>query len=407
MVSGAARTIVAKLFYQLGFEHPLFLTLLYLSGQALSLVPYNIWRYFRRKGSLNEEEEDEGSVVIIESHLSLSVRFAQSIFTNESDREASTERRNAAHTSGTSATTHHEGNDNVVISMSSGASDKELQGGHGTIRKRGSSLQNDNHSLSLTSTREQQSGPGKASSKQLTPALSYNNNHVPKENGSMTASDKKDDNNAMQNGEKEREQTLQNSNHSSVFEGEQPLQNSNHDQRISYLSVSVHGLPTQSRTEPFIRKIPWYIKPAVPAFFNLLAYSMRWTSLVYVDASVAEMLISGMELVLSVLATRCVRGRRITWVRWIGVGVCTAGIVLVGILDTMNAANEDKNGGSCSTTANGDNNGGSCSTTVESSSVRDQTIGILLIVGQSIMSVIQGENLAFYLFPFAMMHHLC
>ena len=75
------------------------------------------------------------------------------------------------------------------------------------------------------------------------------------------------------------------------------------------------------------------------------------------------------------------------------------GIIMVGIFDTMNAANGDNNGGSCSTTVE---SSGSCSNTVENSSVRDQTIGILLIVGQSIMSVIQGENLAFYFFPFAM-----
>ena len=42
VLTGAARSVTAKLFYQLGFNHPLFLTLLYLIGQALSLIPYNI-----------------------------------------------------------------------------------------------------------------------------------------------------------------------------------------------------------------------------------------------------------------------------------------------------------------------------------------------------------------------------
>ena len=54
VVTGAARSIVAKLFYQLGFDHPLFLTLLYLGGQALSLVPYNFWKYFC---SSNEDDD--------------------------------------------------------------------------------------------------------------------------------------------------------------------------------------------------------------------------------------------------------------------------------------------------------------------------------------------------------------
>lgn len=42
VLTGAARSVTAKIFYQLGFNHPLFLTLLYLIGQALSLIPYNI-----------------------------------------------------------------------------------------------------------------------------------------------------------------------------------------------------------------------------------------------------------------------------------------------------------------------------------------------------------------------------
>ena len=101
----------------------------------------------------------------------------------------------------------------------------------------------------------------------------------------------------------------------------------------------MHGLPDQSKTQHLVERIPWYIKPAVPAFFNLINSAMRWASLLFVSASVAEMLISGMELVLSVLATKCVRGREVTQVRWVGVGVCTIGIILVGIFDSMNGAN--------------------------------------------------------------------
>mmetsp|Transcript_29732 Transcript_29732/g.46002 ORF Transcript_29732/g.46002 Transcript_29732/m.46002 type:complete len:244 (+) Transcript_29732:889-1620(+) len=95
---------------------------------------------------------------------------------------------------------------------------------------------------------------------------------------------------------------------------------------------------------------------------------MRWASLVHVAASVAEMLISGMELVLSVCATRLVRGRKITWVRWVGVLVVTLGIVLVGVFDTNNVAGGETN---------------------DESTVNKQIIGILLILGQSVMSVIQ------------------
>jgi drug/metabolite transporter (DMT)-like permease len=134
------------------------------------------------------------------------------------------------------------------------------------------------------------------------------------------------------------------------------------------ISVSTHGLPTHSRTRNCHANIPWYLKPAVPAFFNLLNSAMRCASLVFVAASVAEMLISGMELVLSVCATRLVRGRKITCVRWVGVSAVTLGIILVGVFDTNNVADGETNDGS---------------------TVNKQIIGILLILGQSVMSVIQ------------------
>ena len=142
-------------------------------------------------------------------------------------------------------------------------------------------------------------------------------------------------------------------------------------------SVSTHGLPSESRTEKLISRIPWYLKPIIPAFFNLLNSCMRWTSLLFVAASIAEMLISGMELVLSVLASRCVRGRRITCVRWIGVAIVTVGIILVGIFDTRNANIASQGDDSANTDGQ------------ESTVMRDQVIGILLILGQSIMSVLQ------------------
>ena len=67
-------------------------------------------------------------------------------------------------------------------------------------------------------------------------------------------------------------------------------------------SVGVHGLPSESKTKNCISRIPWF-KPVLPAFFDLLNSCMRWTSLLFVAASIAEMLISGMELVLSVVAS--------------------------------------------------------------------------------------------------------
>jgi len=294
VVTGAARSIVAKLFYQLGFEHPLFLTLLYLFGQALSLVPYNIWIALGCKVSLDKDENvgttehinettpstvqvDSPSASISRSELMkpntkrASVRFSQALFTCEDDKEGP----------------------ESPIKSNRQATDE------------GPDVEN------LESSAEQAAVAQPKTSSTKTKKASMSK------------------------------------------------------------SVSVHGLPEQSRTQHIVERIPWYLKPAVPAFFNLLNSAMRWMSLVFVAASVAEMLISGTELVLSVLATRCVRGRKVTRVRWVGIMVCTVGIIMVGVFDYMHAAK------------------GSDSTTEVETSSRDQVIGILLILGQSIMSVFQ------------------
>ena len=109
----------------------------------------------------------------------------------------------------------------------------------------------------------------------------------------------------------------------------------------------------------WVHAIPWYLKPVVPGFFNLCNSAMRWGSLIYVAASMAEMLISGLELLLSVVAARCIRKRRISWSRWVGVVVVALGLVLVRL------ANRDSVDG------------------------KHSWIGDVLIIGQCVMSVIQ------------------
>ena len=132
-------------------------------------------------------------------------------------------------------------------------------------------------------------------------------------------------------------------------------------------SGSPTGLTTESHnaaTVTWVHAIPWYLKPAVPGFFNLCNSAMRWGSLIYVAASMAEMLISGLELLLSVVAARCIRKRRISWSRWVGVLVVALGLALVRL------ANRDS---------------------VDEES-RHAWIGDGLIVGQCVMSVIQDMS---------------
>ena len=141
----------------------------------------------------------------------------------------------------------------------------------------------------------------------------------------------------------------------------------------------LYGLTSRSEdATQWIHSIPYYVKPAIPGFFNLLNSSLRWASLVYVTASVAEMLISGLELVLSVIAARVIRRRLVSLERWIGVGLLvTAGVIAtIGLVDYYIAA--------CS-------NGRESLENIDEkqSSQKDITIGIVLIIGQSILSVLQ------------------
>ncbi|VEU35570.1 unnamed protein product [Pseudo-nitzschia multistriata] len=125
------------------------------------------------------------------------------------------------------------------------------------------------------------------------------------------------------------------------------------------------GLTSDSREAvAWIHRIPWYLKPGIPGFFNLCNSALRWACLVYVAASTAEILISGLELVLSSFAARVLRKRIISRRRWIGVSVVTAGIVLVGFAKLEETRDSD-------------------------SETHNFLVGNLLIVGQCVFSVLQ------------------
>lgn len=139
---------------------------------------------------------------------------------------------------------------------------------------------------------------------------------------------------------------------------------------------SVHGLNSQAERnlESFVQRIPFHVKPAVPAIFSLLNYTLRWTSLLYIDASVAEMMISGLELILSVVAARVFRQRRVAKSRWVGVFIVAFGVF---IIEYANGSKEEEN-----------------DMQEEESNQQQQThyttVGVMLIVFQSILSVLEG-----------------
>jgi len=135
---------------------------------------------------------------------------------------------------------------------------------------------------------------------------------------------------------------------------------------------SSHGLTIQSEERiQWIHYVPWYAKPAIPAFFNLLNAGLRWASLVHIDASVAEMLISGLELTLSVVAARVFRSRTIGTARWMGVLLVAFGIIIIERANNSKHLSSDEN------------------TETQKHSGEDVALGVILIISQSILSVLQ------------------
>lgn len=125
------------------------------------------------------------------------------------------------------------------------------------------------------------------------------------------------------------------------------------------------GLTDESKDAiAWIHRIPWYLKPVIPGFCNMCNSALRWGCLVYVAASTAEILISGMELCFSAFAARIIRKRMISTRRWVGVSIVTLGIILVGFAKVVEKkdTNEEE---------------------------RKFFIGNLLIFGQCVFSVLQ------------------
>mmetsp|Transcript_16637 Transcript_16637/g.35945 ORF Transcript_16637/g.35945 Transcript_16637/m.35945 type:complete len:440 (-) Transcript_16637:2476-3795(-) len=138
---------------------------------------------------------------------------------------------------------------------------------------------------------------------------------------------------------------------------------------------SNHGLSSQSEERiKWAHLVPFYAKPAIPAILNLLNSALRWASLVYIDASVAEMMISGLELTLSVVAARVFRKRMVAKSRWMGVIIVAIGVIAI------ERANNSKHQRSGSEENDDDS---------EIHSGTDVMIGVVLIVLQSILSVLQ------------------
>jgi drug/metabolite transporter (DMT)-like permease len=92
---------------------------------------------------------------------------------------------------------------------------------------------------------------------------------------------------------------------------------------------SVTGLHSTSGIA-WVHTVPHWFRPVVPGILNLTNTVCRMMALVYVSATVSEMMISGLELVFSVVASKFIRRRRIPIQRWVGVAIVLVGLFLVG-----------------------------------------------------------------------------
>ena len=59
VVTGAAHSVIVKFFYQFGFKKPFFVTLLYLLGQAISLLVYAAFTLKSGKQRYVQEEDED------------------------------------------------------------------------------------------------------------------------------------------------------------------------------------------------------------------------------------------------------------------------------------------------------------------------------------------------------------
>jgi drug/metabolite transporter (DMT)-like permease len=309
VITGAARSVVVKLFYQFGFEKPMFVTLLYLLGQSLSLVVYFV--SLRR---IKDVADD------LAAGTRQTDKHGETLSTTKEDDS------------------ENETRTNLSTSLPSQLSKSNLEVSEYEVGGRElKEPTEDNTCVKL---------PESA---------------TPQRDVDISITKEKSVENENQLHQVERGQA-----------NPRPSAASTRSKLPSRRQRgSKHGLTEESKKAiQWVHRIPHYWKPLIPGIFNMCNSAMRWASLVFVPASIAEMLISGLELVLSVVASRLIRKRMVSRTRWIGVAIVTVGIIVIGLVDAISAKKKEV----------GDD---------PSSSQQHQWIGVLLIAGQSVMSVLQ------------------
>ena len=133
---------------------------------------------------------------------------------------------------------------------------------------------------------------------------------------------------------------------------------------------------------------PWLALVLI-GYLNIQSYLLRFGALLYIPASIVEMLSNGLELLLTVLLSRYVRKRQISFMRWIGVLLVFIGLLVVGIgniyggrrRSSISNSNSNEKGDDFTSTT-------TSSSSSSSSSVRGTVMGLSLVVGTGITMAI-------------------
>lgn len=106
---------------------------------------------------------------------------------------------------------------------------------------------------------------------------------------------------------------------------------------VNSVKGSVSGITDESRRAvQWIHKIPNCVKPIISSFFNMLDVGFRMLAVLHLAASIMELTASGLELLFSLLAARFIRKREIYTSRWFGASLVLSGLVLVAGSDFAN-----------------------------------------------------------------------
>mmetsp|Transcript_38704 Transcript_38704/g.116262 ORF Transcript_38704/g.116262 Transcript_38704/m.116262 type:complete len:539 (-) Transcript_38704:456-2072(-) len=352
IITGSLRSVAIKVLFQLGFRDPLFVTLLYLLGQALALAVHFFFVTFRRRQLCRRRSAAE----VMAKYSVLDPRPD----VDDDDGE------------------HHE-----VEMMENGFLSRKDDGDDATTTIEDMSVQS---SSKLRNVGRDVDFPVRKESQDI---ILDNGAECSKPKASLIIEPSSESVEISPQG------SLRNA---AIGEGvssfacavpqqepREALRKDSNGRHLNAPCIRTHrrrgsrtGLEEEaSKAAAWAHSVPWYLKPTIPGLFNLCNAALRWASLVIVPASTAEMLISGLELVLSVVAARVLRKRLVSAARWGGISVVAVGIILVGWADVK--VEEEEDGGHADGADDDEpfNNSGNL------------FVGNILILGQCILSVVQ------------------